>query len=247
MSACVTSRSARTPPSSCAACSPQAMALCCAAEDCSTAAATAVRAATTRRAAASTAARAARVSGVAGMRSMRSPRSAAMRSPSSEVPRASSSHSCQSFRAAASCWSARREFCCRASISSRARASLSSCQYSLRTSSSPTACSSHWNFSWWRWSRKNARRASSVIGSWAPSGSFWPAARAFSTWEATARSSSPSLPQVVCCTASQAPLTLSCLELFMAPTSCLMRATKVVQPSGCPPTVFGFGWHVATS
>mmetsp|Transcript_33262 Transcript_33262/g.79715 ORF Transcript_33262/g.79715 Transcript_33262/m.79715 type:complete len:265 (+) Transcript_33262:1078-1872(+) len=247
MEALVSSSSCRTAPSNLAACSPHAKARRCASADCSTVAETAVRATATRRAAASMAARPPRVTVEVGNRSSSFPRSKDTFSPSSTVPSVLSSHSCQDFKDSATRCSAKRPFCCRTWSSSRARVSFSSCQYSLRTSSSPTDCSSQRLLSSWRCFRKKALRASSVSGSWVSSGKAWPLFRVCSRWEAIPRSSSARDPQVVCCTASQALRTLSCLPSFRHSTSCFSSAAKEAELMACPATVFGCRWQVAKS
>mmetsp|Transcript_102323 Transcript_102323/g.289335 ORF Transcript_102323/g.289335 Transcript_102323/m.289335 type:complete len:231 (+) Transcript_102323:941-1633(+) len=213
-------------PSCWAACSPQAAALRRASVDCSTVAATAARAAATRRAAHSMALRPTLEMGAVGMLPISWPSSWDIVSPASVVPSSSSSQSCQRLRVSVSCWSATRELLWRTRCSSRASVSFSSCQYSLRTASSPIALSSHCAFSAWRWSRRTARRASSGIGSCAPPGSFCPEASMRRVLEAMPRSSSVRAPQAPCCTESQAAFTLRALLAFMASTSCLMSRTK---------------------
>mmetsp|Transcript_29938 Transcript_29938/g.85822 ORF Transcript_29938/g.85822 Transcript_29938/m.85822 type:complete len:212 (-) Transcript_29938:584-1219(-) len=193
------------------------------------------------------AARPARESGATGMRSISCPKSLARRSPARASPLSSSSHSCQRRKASMSCWSARRELLCRTDCSSRARVSFSSCQYSFRTASSPMARSSHWVLSTWRWSRSTVRSVSSGMGNFAPPGISCPDASDRNVWDAVDLSSSASCAQALCWTASQAPFTLRALLLFIDSTRRLMRPTKAKQPSGCPPTVLGVEWQVATS
>mmetsp|Transcript_22423 Transcript_22423/g.63658 ORF Transcript_22423/g.63658 Transcript_22423/m.63658 type:complete len:442 (-) Transcript_22423:745-2070(-) len=185
--------------------------------------------------------------GAAGMRSISWPISSESRSPASWAPASSSSHSCQPFSISISFWSASREFCVRTCCSSRASASFNSCQYSLRTASSPTARSSHCAFNACRRSRRTMRRASSVIGSCAPPRICCPVARARSVWEPARRSSSSRPWQAVCCTASHAPRMLSILLSFMASTSCRTIWTNPKQPMGWPPTVFGLARHALVS
>mmetsp|Transcript_85348 Transcript_85348/g.222732 ORF Transcript_85348/g.222732 Transcript_85348/m.222732 type:complete len:314 (-) Transcript_85348:163-1104(-) len=237
----------RAVPSCCAARSPKATASRCRLRCLSDVATTAPCASDTRRAAACTAARPARARGTAGILSMVDPSCPQM----SETDWASaspsvSSHSCQDRRASMSCWSASLAFRTRTKVSSRASVSLSSCQYSRRTHSSPTARSSHCALSEWRWSRSTPRRASSVKGSRAPPGTGWPAASACSRSAACARSSSASVPHTVCCTVSQAPFMLRMRSSFTAATSCRSSATKERHPSGCPPTAFGLARQPAT-
>mmetsp|Transcript_1240 Transcript_1240/g.3728 ORF Transcript_1240/g.3728 Transcript_1240/m.3728 type:complete len:229 (-) Transcript_1240:1352-2038(-) len=186
---------------------------------------------------------------------MSCPKSAAKRSPTEAFPssapsraagESSSSHACHLRMTSWRRWSAERAFCCRTRTSSLANDSLSSCQYSLRTASSPTAFSSHVSFSACRCCRKKVRSASSDIGKTTPPSRRCPAASARRTIVPCARSSSASCPQEPCCTASQAPLTLRLLLAFKASTSCRKRAAKDRHPMGSPPTVFGFAWHAVT-
>mmetsp|Transcript_102438 Transcript_102438/g.221125 ORF Transcript_102438/g.221125 Transcript_102438/m.221125 type:complete len:437 (+) Transcript_102438:467-1777(+) len=215
---------------------------------CLAVACTALCASATRRTAACTAAFPARDRATAGTCSIMPP--SFLQISSTELAAASfslSSQSCHALRASMSCWSARRVFWTHTSFSSLPRASFSSCQYSRRTVSSPTARSSHCTFSCRRWSLMTARRASSVIGSRAPPGTGSPAERACRTFVALSRSSSVSPPQDVCCTVSQAPFMFRTLSSFTAATSWRASATKAKQPRGWPPTDFRFARHVEIS
>mmetsp|Transcript_53645 Transcript_53645/g.96418 ORF Transcript_53645/g.96418 Transcript_53645/m.96418 type:complete len:201 (-) Transcript_53645:1601-2203(-) len=126
---------------------------------------TACLAVTMRRTAASSAARAARDKGCPGIRSMSVPNSLTTRFPTELAAPSSSSQDCQSLICPCSCWSASRPFCCRTKASSRAIDSFSSCQYSFRTDSSPTARSCHSDFMSCFCCLNTMRSDSSLIGS----------------------------------------------------------------------------------
>mmetsp|Transcript_100865 Transcript_100865/g.274268 ORF Transcript_100865/g.274268 Transcript_100865/m.274268 type:complete len:260 (-) Transcript_100865:795-1574(-) len=109
------------------------------------------------------------------------------------------------------------------------------------------ARASHFDFRARRWSRRTTCRPSSVSGILAPPGSGCPATSRCSSADASARSSSARPPQCVCCTVSQAPLTLRTRLSFIAATSCPSSAAREVQSRGCPPTTFGLAAQASAS
>mmetsp|Transcript_95494 Transcript_95494/g.247299 ORF Transcript_95494/g.247299 Transcript_95494/m.247299 type:complete len:248 (-) Transcript_95494:40-783(-) len=188
--------------------------------------------------------------GLVGSLSMAPPNCLQISSAALAVPSSSllSSQSCQALRASTPRWSAIFAFCARTKPSSRTRASLNSCQYTLRTASSPMARSSHCAFKVCRWSRNTALSSSSVKGNLAPPGTARPAASSRSTEVAVSRNSSARAPQDVCCTVSQAALMFRILPSFVAVASCRSNCTHEKQPRGCPATDFGLAKQVdATS
>mmetsp|Transcript_24683 Transcript_24683/g.57330 ORF Transcript_24683/g.57330 Transcript_24683/m.57330 type:complete len:203 (-) Transcript_24683:310-918(-) len=198
---------------------PHARAFSFSSSDCFFVASKACLTAMTRRPADSMAVRDALAKGAAGIRSEILPKRITTSSPEVQEHSSLSSQACHSFNASMSCWSASLAFACCTTFSSRARDSFNSCQYSRRTASSPTALSSHSDLTVCLWSLKTVRSVSSERGSCAPPVSSPPFARARSFVHASLRSSSAKPPQAVCCTCSQAPLTLRVFPSFSAETS----------------------------
>mmetsp|Transcript_54324 Transcript_54324/g.144253 ORF Transcript_54324/g.144253 Transcript_54324/m.144253 type:complete len:221 (+) Transcript_54324:543-1205(+) len=182
-----------------------------------------------------------------GVRSICARKRRASGSPACQVPLGSMTHTCHSFRASVSCRSPTRSLCARRSTSSRSRDASRSCQYSCCTPSSPRARSVHCFRSWCRSCASTAPRASSAIGSAAPSSSCSPFCSARSLEQPCSRSSSASAPQASCCTDSQAPRRLTTRPSLREETSLRARATSEAQLSGRPPADLGFARHSARS